>query len=145
MLNEVEKHFAEEINKTSHILSDESIDTVKRILIWANEMMTQLAQYPGILWMLAIKVINKKSADKSMEKFINIKNLPLKKLIIEITGNEDDELASLKAIQIFSGVINPLIMQYGVGKGFNIDFRDELIRKRHLETLIKSILNSHKQ
>ena len=111
--------------------------------MWANEMMTQLAEYPGIIWMLASKVINKNSVDKSMKKFINIKNSPLKKLVIEITGNKDDTLASLKAIQIFSGMINPLIMQYGVGKGFGIDFRDKKIRKRYLDTLIKSILNGH--
>ena len=140
-MNEVEKHFAAEINKITNVLNDESIDAVKRILIWANETMTQLAQYPGIIWMLASKVINKNNVDKSMKKFINIKDSPLKKLVIEIIGNKDEELASLKAIQIFSGIINPLIMQYGVGKGFDIDFRDEQIRKRYLDTLIRSILN----
>jgi TetR/AcrR family transcriptional regulator, regulator of cefoperazone and chloramphenicol sensitivity len=143
LLTEVEKYFAEEINQITSVLNDENIKKMERILIWANEMMTQLAEYPGIIWMLASKVINKNSVDKSMKKFINIKNSPLKKLVIEITGNKDDKLASLKAIQIFSGMINPLIMQYGVGKGFDIDFRDKKIRKRHLDTLIKSILNGH--
>ena len=143
LLTEVEKYFAEEINQITSMLNDENIKKVERILMWANEMMTQLAEYPGIIWMLASKVINKNSVDKSMKKFINIKNSPLKKLVIEITGNKDDKLASLKAIQIFSGIINPLIMQYGVGKGFGIDFRDKKIRKRHLDTLIKSILNGH--
>ena len=143
LLTEVEKYFAEEINQITSMLNDENIKKVERILMWANEMMTQLAEYPGIIWMLASKVINKNSVDKSMKKFINIKNSPLKKLVIEITGNKDDKLASLKAIQIFSGIINPLIMQYGVGKGFDIDFRDKKIRKRHLDTLIKSILNGH--
>ena len=143
LLTEVEKYFAEEINQITSMLNDENIKKVKRIFMWANEMMTQLAEYPGIIWMLASKVINKNSVDKSMKKFINIKNSPLKKLVIEITGNKDDTLASLKAIQIFSGMINPLIMQYGVGKGFGIDFRDKKIRKRYLDTLIKSILNGH--
>ena len=143
LLTEVEKYFAEEINQITSMLNDENIKKVERIFMWANEMMTQLAEYPGIIWMLASKVINKNSVDKSMKKFINIKHSPLKKLVIEITGNKDDKLASLKAIQIFSGIINPLIMQYGVGKGFGIDFRDKKIRKRHLDTLIKSILNGH--
>ena len=143
LLTEVEKYFAEEINQITSMLNDENIKKVERILMWANEMMTQLAEYPGIIWMLASKVINKNSVDKSMKKFINIKHSPLKKLVIEITGNKDDKLASLKAIQIFSGIINPLIMQYGVGKGFGIDFRDKKIRKRHLDTFIKSILNGH--
>jgi len=143
LLTEVEKYFAEEINQITSMLNDENIKKLERILMWANEMMTQLAEYPGIIWMLASKVINKNSVDKSMKKFINIKNSPLKKLVIEITGNKDDKLASLKAIQIFSGIINPLIMQYGVGKGFGIDFRDKKIRKRYLDTLIKSILNGH--
>ena len=143
LLTEVEKYFAEEINQITSVLNDENIKKVERILMWANEMMTQLAEYPGIIWMLASKDINKNSVDKSMKKFINIKNSPLKKLVIEITGNKDDKLASLKAIQIFSGIINPLVMQYGVGKGFDIDFRDREIRKRHLDTLIKSILNGH--
>lgn len=143
LLTEVEKYFTEEINQITSLLNDENIKKVERILMWANEMMTQLAEYPGIIWMLASKVINRNSIDKSMKKFINIKNSPLKKLVIEITGNKDDKLASLKAVQIFSGIINPLIMQYGVGKGFDIDFRDKKIRKRHLDTLIKSILNGH--
>ena len=143
LLTEVEKYFTEEINQITSLLNDENIKKVERILMWANEMMTQLAEYPGIIWMLASKVINRNSIDKSMKKFINIKHSPLKKLVIEITGNKDDKLASLKAIQIFSGIINPLIMQYGVGKGFGIDFRDKKIRKRHLDTFIKSILNGH--
>lgn len=143
LFTEVEKYFVEKINQITSMLNDENIKKVERILMWANEMMTQLAEYPGIIWMLASKVINKNSVDKSMKKFINIKNSPLKKLVIEITGNKDDKLASLKAIQIFSGIINPLIMQYGVGKGFGIDFRDKKIRKRHLDTFIKSILNGH--
>jgi len=143
LFTEVEKYFVEKINQITSMLNDENIKKVERILMWANEMMTQLAEYPGIIWMLASKVINRNSIDKSMKKFINIKNSPLKKLVIEITGNKDDKLASLKAVQIFSGIINPLIMQYGVGKGFGIDFRDKKIRKRHLDTFIKSILNGH--
>ena len=143
LLTEVEKYFTEEINQITSLLNDENIKKIERILMWANEMMTQLAEYPGIIWMLASKVINRNSIDKSMKKFINIKHSPLKKLVIEITGSKDDKLASLKAIQIFSGIINPLIMQYGVGKGFGIDFRDKKIRKRHLDTFIKSILNGH--
>ena len=143
LFTEVEKYFVEKINQITSMLNDENIKKVERILMWANEMMTQLAEYPGIIWMLASKVLNKNSVDKSMKKFINIKHSPLKKLVIEITGNKDDTLASLKAIQIFSGIINPLIMQYGVGKGFGIDFRDKKIRKRHLDTFIKSILNGH--
>lgn len=143
LFTEVEKYFVEKINQITSMLNDENIKKVERILMWANEMMTQLAEYPGIIWMLASKVLNKNSVDKSMKKFINIKHSPLKKLVIEITGNKDDKLASLKAIQIFSGIINPLIMQYGVGKGFGIDFRDKKIRKRHLDTFIKSILNGH--
>ena len=143
LFTEVEKYFVEKINQITSMLNDENIKKVERILMWANEMMTQLAEYPGIIWMLASKVLNKNSVDKSMKKFINIKHSPLKKLVIEITGNKDDKLASLKAIQIFSGIINPLIMQYGVSKGFGIDFRDKKIRKRHLDTLIKSILNGH--
>ncbi|MDD5622519.1 MAG: TetR/AcrR family transcriptional regulator [Actinomycetota bacterium] len=140
LFNEIEEYFAGEISKITVILDDTSMDAVTRILTWAKKLMDNLANYPGIMLLLASRVMKKDKIERTIIKFIDIRNSSFKRLVGEITRIEDDKLVDLKAIQIFSGIINPLIIQYGVGKVFNVDFNDSRVRERYIETLIKSIL-----
>jgi len=140
LFNEIEEYFAGEINTITNILDDTNIDAETRILTWAKKLMDNLASYPGIMLLLASKVMKKDKIERTIVKFIDIRNSSFKRLVGEITRIKDDKIVDLKAIQIFSGIINPLIIQYGVGKVFNVDFNDNQVRERYIETLIRSIL-----
>ncbi len=140
LFNEIEEYFAGEISSITAILDDPNMGAVTRILTWAKKLMDNLANYPGIMLLLASKVMKKDKIERTIIKFIDIRNSSFKKLVGDITGIDDEKLVDLKAIQIFSGIINPLIIQYGVGKVFNVDFNDSQVREQYVETLIKSIL-----
>jgi len=142
LFNEIEEYFANETNNITSILDNSDIDAMARILTWAKKLMDNLVNYPGIMLLFASKILRGEKIDKTISKFVNIKNSSFKKLIGEITGITDSKLVDLKAIQIFSGLINPLIIQYGVGKVFNVDFNNSKTRDKYIETLIESILGS---
>jgi len=140
LLKEIEEYFNREVAVICGILKDEKIPPKERILIWAKDYMNYLAENPGVIWTLGSKVLIRESISSSLDNFFSEIDVPLISLIKKITGIEDDLTASLKKIQIISGIINPLLMYYGVGKDYGADFNDKDIRNIHVELLIKSIL-----
>ena len=141
LLKEIEEYFNLEVASISHVLKDEKIDARERLLCWAEKYMDYLAENPGVIWTLGSKVLVRESISSSLENFFAEIDIPLINLISEITGINDKLIISLKKIQIISGIINPLLMYYGVGKDFGADFDDKNIRKVHIKMLVNSILS----
>jgi hypothetical protein len=109
-------------------------------MTWAKKYMQNLSDNPGIIWMIAYKVLKKEKIDSTMEKFINKTNKPLKDLLSELLDDADVELIKFKAIQILSGILYPLIIQYGVGKVYEINFEDPLMIDKYVESMISCII-----
>lgn len=140
LLKEIEEFFNKEVALICHILKDEKIPPKERILIWAEDYMNYLAENPGVIWTLGSKVLVRESINTSLENFFSEIDIPLINIIRKITNIDDDLIILLKKTQIISGIINPLLMYYGIGKDFGADFNDQNIRKIHVELLINSIL-----
>jgi TetR/AcrR family transcriptional regulator, regulator of cefoperazone and chloramphenicol sensitivity len=141
LLKEIEEYFNLEVASISQVLKDKKLESREKLLSWARKYMDYLAENPGVIWTLGSKVLIRESISSSLENFFSEIDIPLVNLIKEITGINDKLLISLKRIQIISGIINPLLMYYGVGKDFGADFNDKNIRKIHVEMLVNSILN----
>jgi TetR/AcrR family transcriptional regulator, regulator of cefoperazone and chloramphenicol sensitivity len=141
LFKEIEEYFNYDVASISHVLKDTKLNPRERLLSWATNYMDYLAENPGVIWTLGSKVLIRESISSSLENFFSEIDLPLINLIKEITGINDKLLISLKKIQIISGIINPLLMYYGVGKDFGADFNDKNIRKIHIDMLITSILS----
>ncbi len=139
LFKEIEKYFDRSIIEINKTLDDADLEPMKRLVTWAKQYMKNLSDNPGIIWMLAYKVLKKEKIEKTMENFINITNKPLEKLLSEIM-DDDEEIIKMKAIQILSGILYPLIIQYGVGKVYEIDFEDPSMREKHIESLISCII-----
>ncbi len=140
LFNEVERFLTEKILHLNEILENSSLDPKQSILFWSKEMMNLIYDNPGILWVIGNKIMKKDRADIFMGKFAHIEKLPVSNLIKDVTGIKDIHLLTLKAIQIISGIIGPLILYYGVGKGFDIDLNDEKVRESYSKSLVESIL-----
>ncbi|OQA21918.1 MAG: putative HTH-type transcriptional regulator YttP [Actinobacteria bacterium ADurb.Bin346] len=140
LFEEVENFLSEKIFALNQILENKEMDPKKSILSWARALMNFIYDNPGILWLMGNKLINKGSADIFMRKFSEIKGIPVSGLIKEVTGITNKQILNLKAVQILSGIIGPLILYYGVGKEFDFDLNDKKVRDSYSESLVKSIL-----
>jgi AcrR family transcriptional regulator len=141
LLKEIEEYFNLEVASISQVFKDKKLNPRERLISWAINYMDYLAENPGVIWTLGSKVLIRESISSSLENFFSEIDMHLIDLIKEITGINEKLLISLKKIQIISGIINPLLMFYGVGKDFGADFNDKNIRKIHVEMLINSILS----
>ena len=142
LLDEIEKYFFKKVFDNNQILDDLSLSPKQRILNWAQGIIVLLDQNPGIIWVIANKVIKKEKDSIFLNEFIHQKDQRISRLIKTITGINDPKLLSIKTSQIISGITSPLIFFYGLGKefDFNLDNTENLIL--YTETLINSILNA---
>jgi AcrR family transcriptional regulator len=140
LFDEVENYLAEKILHLNEILENPQSDPKQAILTWSKELMNLIYDNPGILWLIGSKIMKKDRADIFMGKFDYMKKLPISSLIKNITGIEDTQVLTLKAVQIISGIIGPLVLYYGVGREFDIDLNDEKIRDSYSKSLVESIL-----
>jgi len=140
LFDEVERSLTEKILRLNEILENSSLDPKQGILLWAKEMMNLIYDNPGILRIIGNKIMKKDRADIFMGKFVHIEKLPISNFIKDATGIKDIYILTLKAVQIISGIIGPLILYYGVGKEFDINLNDEKVRESYSRSLVESIL-----
>jgi TetR/AcrR family transcriptional regulator, regulator of cefoperazone and chloramphenicol sensitivity len=140
LFDEVENFLTEKVLHLNNILENPQSDPKQAILSWAKELMNLIYDNPGILWLIGSKIMKKDRADIFMGKFAYMKKLPISILIKEITGIKDTQILTLKAVQIISGIIGPLILYYGVGREFDINLNDEEVRDSYSKSLVESIL-----
>jgi hypothetical protein len=140
LFNEVENFLTSKILQLNEILENKSLEPKEAILTWSKEMMDLIYDNPGILWIIGSKIMGKNRADIFMGKFKHVKNLPISSLIKDVTGISENQLLTLKTVQIISGIIGPLILYYGVGKDSFMDLNNASIREEYSRSLVESIL-----
>ncbi|MEJ1730653.1 hypothetical protein SMA90_30460, partial [Escherichia coli] len=98
--DEIEKYFFKKVFDNNQILDDLSLSPKQRILNWAQGIIVLLDQNPGIIWVIANKVIKKEKDSIFLNEFIHQKDQRISRLIKTITGINDPKLLSIKTSQI---------------------------------------------
>ena len=148
LLREVENYYTDLLYKMQQeILVNEELSPSEKLVQWAKGLVDFMFKYPALLAL----IVNIVSEDKNYNPAI-IKNIYLnrdlqgavKSIIQESTGIEEEKLLNYKYMQIFSGVLGPVVNKavssiYGEGKGImDIDNINEL--DEYINILVNSIL-----
>ncbi len=129
------------------ILVNEVFSPSQKLVEWAKGLVNFMFKYPALLAL----IVNIVSEDKNYNPAI-IKNIYLnselqvsvKNIIHESTGILEDKLLNYKYMQIFSGILGPVVSKavytiYGEGRGImDINNSDEL--DEYIKILVNSIL-----
>lgn len=113
LLKEVEDYYSTSLyNMQYSILTSEVLSPYEKILEWTKSMAGFISQYPALIGL----IVNLTTEDKSYRPALIQKiylNKELQIMIQEIIGtiikSEDKKLLNLKYLQIFSGVLGPVI------------------------------------
>lgn len=141
LFNEVENYFSELILDIEKVFCDKTIPPRDRIIIWANKSMVLYFTYPGIILMVTKKIIQNEKVGYTLGDRVYGISDALPDLVAEITGIEDPKIIAMKCTQITSGMINPIIMQFGILENSGIDFTNSETRNEYITSLVDSILN----
>lgn len=149
LMKSVEKHYSNILYEVQNsILKDPNTSPKDKLVNWANTLMEYMFKWPALITLVSNLLLQDKNYDPEIiNKFFKDKKLmeDVQEIISSITDIEDIETLNYKYIQLFSGVIGPIIFQVlpmvsGVENSF-LDFDQEEERVKYIRCLVESILN----
>lgn len=141
LLSEIENCFSSYLIDNEKVFFDESLPPKERIIIWAERLMTLFFKYPGIILMAGSKILLHEKIGYTLGERIYGDNAVLSKLVAVASNLSDPKLITMKTTQIISGMINPIIMQFGICSNPQIDFNNESTRREYITSFVYSILS----
>jgi len=137
LLDEVELLLMEKIRSIYTDLDDFKLNTKDRLVNWANNLIKHLLDYPGIIYLIGTRVLERENT--SIDQYIRLLETDLDPLVKELTGSKDTNIVGFKVLHLISGVIYPVLIFSGIEGPAGIDINDETKRKKYIRSLIASI------
>ncbi|NLV75948.1 MAG: TetR/AcrR family transcriptional regulator [Tissierellia bacterium] len=148
LLKEVEKHYSGLLfDIQNKIIMDEMQEPREKLIDWADALMKFVLDYPALIMLVTNLVLQDKSynpeiIDKILGSIESKKNI--QNIIYSITHIDDEEILNFKYMQLFSGVIGPIIFQMipNIKDTNNVfmDLNNEVERKKYIENLVDTIV-----
>lgn len=148
LLKEVENYYAEILyNMMKDVLLREGTNPKEKLVLWTNSLMEFMFKYPALIALIA----NLATEDREYNPILIQKvylNVELENvitlLIKESTGITEERILKYKYLQIFSGILGPIIgevvsLTYG-NKNHILNISEKGQREEYINMLIGSIL-----
>lgn len=150
LLVEVENHYSSLLyNSQYEILMNSSLKSNEKISLWTRGLIDFMFQCPALIGL----IVNLSNEDKSYKPILIQKiylNTELQRIIEgiikESTGIEDEKILSYKYLQLFSGVLGPVLSRivsstFGEGESsFEIKNNEDL--DEYINILVKGVLTN---
>lgn len=148
LMKAVEKHYSNILyNMQNKIINDPNITLEDKLIIWSNNLMEYMFKWPALITLVTNLIMQNKDYESEIVNkfFTNIEFMTnVQHIISKITGIEDKDLLNYKYIQLFSGVLGPILFQViplvSGNKGMFIDFSLKEERMKYINSLVKTIL-----
>lgn len=148
LLKEVEKHYSGLLfDIQNKIIMDTKKEPREKLIDWADALMKFVLDYPALIMLVTNLVLQDKSynpeiIDKILGSIESKKNI--QNIIYSLTHIDDEEILNFKYMQLFSGVIGPIIFQMipNIKDTNNVfmDLNNEVERKKYIENLVDTIV-----
>lgn len=137
LISEVELLLMEKIRNIYTNLNDSSCSIKERLTNWANNLIKHLIDYPGIIYLIGTRVLERENT--CINQYLNLMETDLAPLVKELAGTDDDTTARFKVLHLISGVVYPILIFSSSDKSVVIDISNEATRKQYIISLITSI------
>lgn len=137
LLTEVEMLLMGKIGHIYTHLSDPDANTATRLINWANNLIKHLIDYPGIIYLIGSRILEKEQT--GINQYLNLMDRDLAPLVKELTGIDDDNIAAFKVLQLISGVVYPVLITSSSDESAVINISDEKTRLAYVSLLVASI------
>jgi AcrR family transcriptional regulator len=139
LIEEVEDFFCQNIQKITDILDEQTTSLVDKIENWAKKLMHYLAEYPGVMFLWALYVLNCQPGDSKISQIIQLSEIKLGKLMAELNPKLDKETIGFQVTQILAGIINPVILYKVAGGNLDISIENPELRDRYIHFLFQHL------
>jgi len=149
LLKEVERHYSTALYNVQYsIFTSKELSPYDKLLEWAKSMSAFIYQYPALISLIAkLSVEDTRYTPVLIEKIYLNKELQnmIQQIIGTIIESEDEKLLKLKYLQLFSGILGPVINRL-VEENFSdkpptLNFSSKADLEEYMKLLIDTILD----
>ncbi|MDY6826916.1 MAG: hypothetical protein SVV67_07040 [Bacillota bacterium] len=108
-----------------------------RLIGWADELIKHLIEYPGIIYLIGTKILEREST--IIGPHLDLLETDLAPLVKKITGLNRKNSISFKVLHLISGVVYPVLIFSNAENHGDIDIRNRDMRLAYINSLIDSI------
>ncbi len=137
LLSEVEMLLMENIGHIYTHLGDPEANAATRLINWANNLIKHLIDYPGIIYLIGTRIIEKEQT--GINQYLNLMDRDLAPLVKELSGIDDDNIVAFKVLQLISGVVYPILITSSSDEAAGINISNEKTRLAYVSQLVASI------
>jgi TetR/AcrR family transcriptional regulator, regulator of cefoperazone and chloramphenicol sensitivity len=137
LLSEVEMLLMENIGHIYTHLGDPEANTATRLINWANNLIKHLIDYPGIIYLIGTRIIEKEQT--GINQYLSLMDRDLAPLVKELASIDDDNIVAFKVLQLISGVVYPILITSSSDEAAGINISDEKTRLAYVSLLVASI------
>ncbi|OHD55722.1 MAG: hypothetical protein A2Y33_13860 [Spirochaetes bacterium GWF1_51_8] len=140
LIQESLKSFMETMNVMFSVLDDKTKTPLDRLEVFFQQMMEYQVKSPALTRSIFSGLIGKVPDDKHLAEDEKNRFAKFKVVAGEITGIKEEELLSMKAILLMSGILQPIMLGSYLKYLAGFDFSKPADRKKYLDFLLASIL-----
>ena len=137
LLDQVELMLMDNIRHIYTNLNDAKVSPRDRLISWANSLIKHLIDYPGIIYLIGTRVLERENT--CINQYLNLMETDLAPLIKELTGIKDDSIAGFKVLHLISGVVYPILIFSSADEHSVININNETTRKEYVTSLVASL------
>jgi len=146
LLKEVEKHYSNALyNAQYRILTSQELSPYDKLLEWAKTMSGFISQYPALIGLIVKLATEDKEYTPVLIEKIYL-NKELQAMLLEIIGtiikSEDKKMVKFKYLQIFSGILGPVVNRLVVENFADDNSTLNLNTKEDLEEYMKFLIDT---
>lgn len=146
LLKEVEKHYSISLyNLQNSILTSENLSPYDKLLNWAKSLSEFIIRYPALIGL----IVNLTTEDKNykpalIQKIYLNKDLQImiQKIIGDIINSHDERVINFRYLQIFSGILGPIINRVVEENFANGNMTVSLSSNEDFEEYIRLLIDS---
>ncbi len=137
LLEEVEMQLMENIRQIYTNLENKSLPIKERLINWADKLIKNLIDYPGIIYLIGTRVLERENT--SLNFYLGLLETDITPLVRELTGLRNDEEVKYKVLQLISGIVYPALIISSDNEASGIDITEDTIRRKYVTALVTSI------
>lgn len=142
LIEEVERVTMEQTQLIYNRLLDKTRSPREQLMVWADELMKYLIDYPGILYMIGARVLQSENKSAGLADYLSISDARLNPVVQDLTGISDPKLLSFRVLQLISSVVYPTLIYSGTKKALGQIISSSRVRKKYLSMIINDLEKS---
>lgn len=137
LLEEVETHLLNNVRLVYPDLENKALPTEERIINWANSLIKNLIDYPGIIYLIGTRVLERENT--SLDLYLSLLETDITPLVEKLGQDSRDDETKFKVLQLISGIVYPVLILSSESGASGINIADDGVRKKYIASLVESL------